>query len=487
VAKDEAAGVRWFRRAADAGNTEAQFNLYTCYRDGVDGLRTGDPVGVGWLRKSAEGGFIFAQAELSFRLRDGDGMPSDAAEANTWGLRAADGGSSTAQADMGNRLLFGQGIPTNAVAGVALLRRAVDAGDLNACLHLGDAHAAGLGGLLVDKAAARALYERAIAEFDAAELATARMRLHELSSSCGHFCRIALPAEITPVCGHAVCGAALDAGTLSGLCAGCRTVRYCGADCQRDAWTTHRPACKAAVAARAAALAAAAPPSPSMLPPTAPSVALVAQRVEMEIWARMPLDTLRAAAGGGTAAAQGAIGLAYVTGTLGLEKDAAAGQEWLRMASAQGLLPARLRLGHTVLAAADTPGVNLSDLFAEARDLYQPLAEAGDAIAMRHLFICYVGLATACDGDGAATPLFAEAGRWLHGAAALAEPYALDALGIVAWDGNPRMGVARDRVEAARLYAAADAAGCQSQRGRCGRGGRLLHIECASGVGWVEH
>jgi hypothetical protein len=283
--------------------------------------------------------------------------------------------------------------------------------------------------------------------------------LYELSSPGLGFNRIALPAEVPPVCGHSACGTALDAGTLSGLCGGCRAVRYCPTGCQRAAWAAHRPTCKAAVAARAASIAAAPPAASSVSPPTAPSAALVAEREEVEVWARMPLDTLRAAAEAGTAAAQGAIGFAYLDGMLGVAEDAEAGLAWLRKAAAQGLLPARFPLGSAALQAARDPGADSAARFAEALEWTRPLAEAGDAGAMYNACVSCDGLARVCGDDGKTSALIAEAGRWLRAAAAQSLPHALNTLGAAAWDGHPGMGVARDRAEARRLFAAADAAG----------------------------
>jgi hypothetical protein len=173
----------------------------------------------------------------------------------------------------------------------------------------------------------------------------------------------------------------------------------------------------------------------------------------------MPLDTLRAAAEGGTAAAQGAIGEAYVTGTLGVAEDKEAGLAWLRKAAAQGLLPARLPLGEAALEAARDPGADSAARYAEALEWSRPLAEVGDASAMYQAFFGCEGVARGCGDDAEAASHFAEAGRWLRGAVALDAPCALNALGVAAWDGDPGMGVARDRDEAARLFAAADAAG----------------------------
>jgi hypothetical protein len=461
VAKDEAGGLRWLRTAADAGDARAQLNLYVCHQDGLGGLRPDDPAAVAWLRAAAEGGAVNAQAVLSQRLHKGKGMPVDAAGANSWGLRAAEGGHVRAQSDMGLRLLFGRGIPTDTVAGVALLRKAADAGDLFACVALGDAHAAGLGGLRVDAAAARSLYERAAASSDADIASPARAALHGMSRG-----KIAqgVPTEILPVCGHAGCGAALDAGTLSGLCGGCRAVRYCPTGgCQRAAWPGHRAACKAAVARRAAALgdtSPSLPPSSSSAPPTsgAAAASLAAHCEEMEVWRRMPLDTLRAAAEGGVAAAQGTLGVAYLEGTLGVDADADTGRGWLRKAAAQGLLPVRALLGDAAFDEARVAGADADALYSEARDWFQPIAEAGDAGAQHNMFVCCYTLAKRRGGAEAAA-LFAEAVRWLRAAAAQQQALALNMLGVYAWDRNAALGVARDRAEAARLFAAADAAG----------------------------
>jgi hypothetical protein len=61
-----------------------------------------------------------------------------------------------------------------------------------------------------------------------------------------HFCNnracvnISGPTEMQLVSGH------------SCICTGCRTARYCGRGCQRQAWRQHKPVCKALAAAAAA-------------------------------------------------------------------------------------------------------------------------------------------------------------------------------------------------------------------------------------------
>jgi hypothetical protein len=66
-------------------------------------------------------------------------------------------------------------------------------------------------------------------------------------------CSIAVPH----FCNNAACvnvSGATDVQLVSGrscLCAGCRTARYCGRVCQRQAWQQHKPVCKALKAAAA--------------------------------------------------------------------------------------------------------------------------------------------------------------------------------------------------------------------------------------------
>ncbi|MBR6436885.1 MAG: sel1 repeat family protein, partial [Thermoguttaceae bacterium] len=48
-------GVKWFRKAAEQGNAQAQYNLGICYTKGC-GVTQDKAEGLKWLRKAADQG-----------------------------------------------------------------------------------------------------------------------------------------------------------------------------------------------------------------------------------------------------------------------------------------------------------------------------------------------------------------------------------------------------------------------------------------------
>jgi len=63
VAKDAEQAVSWYRRAAEAGHADAQFNLGICYSNG-DGVAKDAEQAVSWFRRAAEAGHAAAQFNL---------------------------------------------------------------------------------------------------------------------------------------------------------------------------------------------------------------------------------------------------------------------------------------------------------------------------------------------------------------------------------------------------------------------------------------
>ena len=55
VAKDDRQAVYWYRKAADQGNANAQYNLGVMYENG-EGVAKDDKQAVYWYRKAADQG-----------------------------------------------------------------------------------------------------------------------------------------------------------------------------------------------------------------------------------------------------------------------------------------------------------------------------------------------------------------------------------------------------------------------------------------------
>jgi hypothetical protein len=91
IEKDPAEAVKWYRKAAEQGDANAQFNLGLCFEDG-QGVAM-DPVeAVKWCRRAAEQGHADAQFNLGWCFMDGLGVANDLGEAAKWFQKAADQG-----------------------------------------------------------------------------------------------------------------------------------------------------------------------------------------------------------------------------------------------------------------------------------------------------------------------------------------------------------------------------------------------------------
>ena len=161
----------------------------------------------------------------------------------------------------------------------------------------------------------------------------------------------------------------------AGRCAGCKRVRYCGAECQRGDWPRHRPECRAWRAEADAAVVAAG---------GCPLGDLAAQREAIDRWAVRPLDALRAAAEGGDIAAQLVLGSTFERGVPGLPKDLVQAVAWFRRAAAGNVATAQFNLGIMHQRGDGGLSVNLE----EAARLYALAARQGVPEAQYNLGVC---------------------------------------------------------------------------------------------------
>ena len=91
--------VKWYKKAADQGNSNAQVNLATYYygkKEYSEAFRL--------LKKAANNGNADAQNNLGWMLQNGVGTKKNLREAENWYRKAADQGDETAKANLKNML-----------------------------------------------------------------------------------------------------------------------------------------------------------------------------------------------------------------------------------------------------------------------------------------------------------------------------------------------------------------------------------------------
>lgn len=142
--KDKAEGVKWFRMAAEQGNTMAQTCLGTCYGEGV-GVAKDVVEAAAWFRKAAEQGEARAQYSLGVCYSDGEGVAQDPQEAAKWCRKAAEQGHAMAQVSLGGFYHVGLGVPKDLGEAVKWIQKAAAQNDVMAELALGNFYCAGEG------------------------------------------------------------------------------------------------------------------------------------------------------------------------------------------------------------------------------------------------------------------------------------------------------------------------------------------------------
>jgi hypothetical protein len=144
VRKDAAEAVKWYRKAADQGNSMAQFNLGYIYANG-EGVRKDVAEAVKWYRKAADQDDASALAMLGRMYDYGEGVRQDDDEALKWTRKAADQGHAKAQFVLGTRYENGRGVHQDTAEAVKWFRKAADQGDADAQFRLGLAYNEGIG------------------------------------------------------------------------------------------------------------------------------------------------------------------------------------------------------------------------------------------------------------------------------------------------------------------------------------------------------
>ena len=127
VAQDYKEAVKRYRKAAEQGDANAQFNLGLMYAQG-QGVTQNYKEAVKWYTKAAEQGVAAAQSNLGVMYDQGQGVTQNYREAVKRYRKAAEQGVAAAQYNLGVRYDQGQGVTQNYKEAVKWYTKAANQG-----------------------------------------------------------------------------------------------------------------------------------------------------------------------------------------------------------------------------------------------------------------------------------------------------------------------------------------------------------------------
>jgi TPR repeat protein len=138
VPHDDSEAAKWFRKAADQGDADAQVNLGGLYQVGR-GVPRDDAEGVRWFRLAAEKGNAAAQHNLGLAYEHGGSVDRNFSEAARWYILAAEQGFAASQYRLGLIFQNGQGTPKDLREAARWLQKAAGQGNVDAAFSLAEA------------------------------------------------------------------------------------------------------------------------------------------------------------------------------------------------------------------------------------------------------------------------------------------------------------------------------------------------------------
>jgi TPR repeat protein len=132
VTNDVVEALRWWQKAAQQGQVEAQATLGQLYLIPAAPFGTNYlnyPEALRWLRLAADQGSAGALNNLGVAYEHGFGVKRDFTEAAKWYYAAAARGNVSAQANLGQLYYYGQGVTNDLVQAYAWLRLSASQGN----------------------------------------------------------------------------------------------------------------------------------------------------------------------------------------------------------------------------------------------------------------------------------------------------------------------------------------------------------------------
>ena len=136
--------VMWYQRAADKDNPGAMRNLANCYHAG-QGVSQSYEAAVRWYRRAADMGDAEAMNLLANCYASGRGVVKSYEEAVMWYRRGADKGNAMAMHNLAYSYSRGQGVPRSDGDSIMWYRLAADKGNAVSMFNLANCYAYGWG------------------------------------------------------------------------------------------------------------------------------------------------------------------------------------------------------------------------------------------------------------------------------------------------------------------------------------------------------
>ena len=135
-------GFKETAKAAEQGNTEAQYELGRMYFLGRDVAKNATEAEK-WYQKAAEQGIASAQYKLGYMYDYGQGISQNRVEAAKWYKKAAEQENVDAQYRLGNMFFYKVGIPEDIDEAIKWYKKAAEQGDIKAPKKLGEIYSNG--------------------------------------------------------------------------------------------------------------------------------------------------------------------------------------------------------------------------------------------------------------------------------------------------------------------------------------------------------
>lgn len=206
---NKAEASKWYGRAADQGNAEAQFKLATLFHEGAPGLKKNPDRAAKLYAAAAKQGHVEAQNWLGYCYQHGLGVKQDDKTAVEWYQKAADGKLAMAENNLGLMYLGGKGVDQDYKRAFDLFERSANQGYDWGINNLGGLYEKGWG-TEQDMAKALFLYRQAAAKGnDAASKSEKRLAPLVIKSEANPAVEPAgaapdKPATATPPAGESV-------------------------------------------------------------------------------------------------------------------------------------------------------------------------------------------------------------------------------------------------------------------------------------------